>query len=195
MSDPASSISLRILNVNEINETPRPVQIKVEAEEETLPISSTTSDLNETQVPDDLAIPNMPNDEQVETAVKIKEEVQPKNEPEDNNSNSSGEQPVVPDSTEDNQPTSTSSVSTARPCCRYGIKCYRRNALHREQESHPGDADYTIPDYPPPPKGTPQCPYGRGCYRRNPAHFQQFSHSGSPQQTSMLSWDRVIQKE
>ncbi len=29
-------------------------------------------------------------------------------------------------------------VSTGRPPCRYGTKCYRKNPEHLEQYSHPG---------------------------------------------------------
>ncbi|XP_055321601.1 aprataxin and PNK-like factor [Sitodiplosis mosellana] len=77
----------------------------------------------------------------------------------------------------------TSSGNTHQPpqraCCRYGIRCYRRNPAHRVQEAHPGDADYRLPDYPDPPLGAAPCPYLDRCYRRNPAHFAQFSHKAS----------------
>ncbi|XP_017472585.1 PREDICTED: aprataxin and PNK-like factor [Rhagoletis zephyria] len=66
--------------------------------------------------------------------------------------------------------------SSSRESCRFGIRCYRRNPVHRIEEAHPGDNDYKRPNYPPPPKGTPDCPYGSLCYRRNPAHFQHFNH-------------------
>ncbi|XP_053945619.1 aprataxin and PNK-like factor [Anastrepha ludens] len=66
--------------------------------------------------------------------------------------------------------------STSRDSCRFGIRCYRRNPMHRKEEAHPGDDDYRRPNYPPPPKGTPECPYGNLCYRRNPVHFEQFNH-------------------
>lgn len=52
----------------------------------------------------------------------------------------------------------------------------RRNPLHREQEAHPGDQDYRLPNYPEPPLGAPSCPYLDRCYRRNPEHFKQFTH-------------------
>lgn len=56
---------------------------------------------------------------------------------------------------------------------------YRRNPLHRTEMAHPGDGDYRLPSYAPPPAGTPPCPFGQDCYRRNPVHFQQFSHPPS----------------
>ncbi|XP_003736285.3 aprataxin and PNK-like factor isoform X2 [Drosophila pseudoobscura] len=68
------------------------------------------------------------------------------------------------------------SSSTTRNSCYFGIRCYRRNPLHRMAEAHPGDADYTRPNFPAPPLGTPSCPFGNLCYRRNPVHFQRMSH-------------------
>lgn len=53
---------------------------------------------------------------------------------------------------------------------------HRRNPAHRAEDAHPGDRDYRLPDYPPPPLGAPLCPFLDRCYRRNPTHFQQFSH-------------------
>lgn len=66
--------------------------------------------------------------------------------------------------------------STTRESCKYGIRCYRRNPQHRIEEAHPGDTDYSRPNYPEPSKGTPACSFGDLCYRRNPGHFQDFSH-------------------
>ncbi|EDW38819.1 GL13753 [Drosophila persimilis] len=68
------------------------------------------------------------------------------------------------------------SSSTTRNSCYFGIRCYRRNPLHRMAVAHPGDADYTRPNFPAPPLGTPSCPFGNLCYRRNPVHFQRMSH-------------------
>ncbi|XP_055850398.1 aprataxin and PNK-like factor [Episyrphus balteatus] len=69
--------------------------------------------------------------------------------------------------------------STTRVSCKFGIRCYRRNQMHRVEEAHPGDSDYRRPDFPTPPDGTPPCPYGDLCYRRNPVHFQQYTHPAS----------------
>ncbi|XP_037946559.1 aprataxin and PNK-like factor [Teleopsis dalmanni] len=66
--------------------------------------------------------------------------------------------------------------STSRESCKYGIRCYRQNPMHRIEEAHPGDHDYKRPCYSPPPAGTPDCPFGNKCYRRNPMHFKQYSH-------------------
>ncbi|XP_002031070.2 aprataxin and PNK-like factor isoform X1 [Drosophila sechellia] len=71
---------------------------------------------------------------------------------------------------------STVSSSSIRTSCRFGIRCYRRNPVHRSAEAHPGDQDYRRPNFPAPPLGTPACPFGNACYRRNPVHFQDYSH-------------------
>ncbi|XP_017054926.1 aprataxin and PNK-like factor [Drosophila ficusphila] len=71
---------------------------------------------------------------------------------------------------------SSVSSSSTRISCRFGIRCYRRNPVHRSAEAHPGDSDYRRPDFPEPPLGTPACPFGNACYRRNPVHFQEHSH-------------------
>ncbi|XP_022213125.2 aprataxin and PNK-like factor isoform X2 [Drosophila obscura] len=86
-----------------------------------------------------------------------------KTEPDTSNGQSTNDAPVV-------------SSSTTRISCRFGIRCYRRNPAHRNAEAHPGDTDYTRPNFPTPPLGTPPCPFGNLCYRRNPVHFQQLAH-------------------
>jgi len=62
--------------------------------------------------------------------------------------------------------------SSVRDPCVYGPSCYRRNPLHFQEFSHPGDADYTSP-----PDSSdedddnrPECEYGLHCYRKNPLH-------------------------
>ncbi|XP_028617536.1 aprataxin and PNK-like factor isoform X2 [Grammomys surdaster] len=54
-----------------------------------------------------------------------------------------------------------------RTSCMYGANCYRKNPLHFQHFSHPGDSDYGdehIRD-----EGVtgdrPECPYGASCYR------------------------------
>ncbi|CAF0956529.1 unnamed protein product [Adineta steineri] len=74
-----------------------------------------------------------------------------------------------------------------RPPCQYGASCYRKNQLHRTEESHPGDSDYedekeketkdddnkdtTSSD-----TDKPQCPYGKTCYRQNAQHKRDYKH-------------------
>lgn len=58
----------------------------------------------------------------------------------------------------------------------YSICCFnRRNPVHRQDESHPGDWDYPIDKAR---AGAPLCQFAViGCYRKNPQHFLEFSHS------------------
>nr|XP_003707377.2 PREDICTED: aprataxin and PNK-like factor isoform X5 [Megachile rotundata] len=60
-----------------------------------------------------------------------------------------------------------------REKCRYGEKCYRKNAQHKAEFSHPGDADYNIVD------DRKECPYGSRCYRKSLQHKMQFKHTDS----------------
>uniref|UniRef100_A0A1A8PZC6 Aprataxin and PNKP like factor n=1 Tax=Nothobranchius pienaari TaxID=704102 RepID=A0A1A8PZC6_9TELE len=60
-----------------------------------------------------------------------------------------------------------------RTPCPYGKDCYRKNPVHFQECSHPGDPDYEEED-------RPECPYGTDCYRKNPLHLQQFSHTKKP---------------
>ncbi|CAF2932977.1 unnamed protein product [Rotaria sp. Silwood2] len=69
-----------------------------------------------------------------------------------------------------------------RPVCPYGASCYRKNPLHRTEQSHPDDSDYDDE------KKTnndnkddndvdkAQCPYGKSCYRQNPQHKRDYKH-------------------
>ena len=45
----------------------------------------------------------------------------------------------------------TSSVSSPRTVCQFGIRCYRHNSDHRREHAHPGDEDYRRPDFLPAP--------------------------------------------
>ncbi|CAO2605783.1 Aprataxin and PNK-like factor [Lemmus lemmus] len=67
-----------------------------------------------------------------------------------------------------------------RTSCMYGANCYRRNPLHFQHFSHPGDSDYgdvqdtdggLVAD------DRPECPYGASCYRKNPQHKMEYRHS------------------
>uniref|UniRef100_A0A1A8UVI4 Aprataxin and PNKP like factor n=1 Tax=Nothobranchius furzeri TaxID=105023 RepID=A0A1A8UVI4_NOTFU len=60
-----------------------------------------------------------------------------------------------------------------RTPCPYGKDCYRKNPVHFQECSHPGDPDFEEED-------RPECPYGTDCYRKNPLHLQQFSHTKKP---------------
>ncbi|VEN51331.1 unnamed protein product [Callosobruchus maculatus] len=70
----------------------------------------------------------------------------------------------------------TSNKIARRDRCWYGASCYRKNPIHRQDFSHPGDADYdSDPD-----DDRPSCPFGNGCYRTNMDHRRQYKHSARP---------------
>ncbi|KAI3353594.1 hypothetical protein L3Q82_020115, partial [Scortum barcoo] len=49
-----------------------------------------------------------------------------------------------------------------RTPCPYGKDCYRKNPIHFQESSHPGDTDYEEEEE----EGErPECPYGTDCYR------------------------------
>ncbi|XP_039205247.1 aprataxin and PNK-like factor isoform X2 [Crotalus tigris] len=74
-----------------------------------------------------------------------------------------------------------------RITCQYGRSCYRKNPIHFQQFSHPGDSDYhdseavTHVD-----DDRPECPYGTDCYRKNPQHKLEYKHTAPPV-TSVLA--------
>lgn len=61
-----------------------------------------------------------------------------------------------------------------REKCKYGEKCYRRNAQHKAEYSHPVDPDYNIPD------NRKECLYGTKCYRLNAEHREEYKHTSKP---------------
>lgn len=71
---------------------------------------------------------------------------------------------------------------TKRMSCIYGANCYRKNPLHFQHFSHPGDSNFghvqvtdeTMTD------DRPECPYGASCYRKNPQHKIEYRHSILP---------------
>ncbi|XP_033631372.1 aprataxin and PNK-like factor [Asterias rubens] len=80
-----------------------------------------------------------------------------------------------------------------REVCQYGKKCYRKNPLHSEEYSHPGDSDYMDEEG----EGEEEeeegedgsegeeedkeeCPYGSDCYRKNKRHLKEFKHTKAP---------------
>ncbi|XP_045683753.1 aprataxin and PNK-like factor isoform X2 [Phyllostomus hastatus] len=69
-----------------------------------------------------------------------------------------------------------------RTSCMYGANCYRKNPVHFQHFSHPGDSDYgrveaTHQDEA---DNRPECPYGESCYRKNPQHKIEYKHSTLP---------------
>lgn len=73
--------------------------------------------------------------------------------------------------TESDIPAANTVNTQKREKCRYGEKCYRKNAQHKAEFSHPGDADYNIID------NRKECPYGSRCYRKSLQHKTQFKHT------------------
>ncbi|XP_061626124.1 aprataxin and PNK-like factor isoform X2 [Phyllopteryx taeniolatus] len=65
------------------------------------------------------------------------------------------------------------SSSRLRTACPYGKDCYRKNPLHFQECSHPGDSDYEEEEE----EERPECPYGIDCYRKNPLHRKQYKHT------------------
>jgi aprataxin and PNK-like factor len=69
-----------------------------------------------------------------------------------------------------------------RPACQFGATCYRKNPMHRAEQSHPGDSDYedtksiNSTQEESNSDDKPECPFGKACYRQNPQHKRDFKH-------------------
>ncbi|XP_026508928.1 aprataxin and PNK-like factor [Terrapene carolina triunguis] len=69
-----------------------------------------------------------------------------------------------------------------RAPCMYGSGCYRKNPLHFQQFSHPGDCDYhDVEVVSQDDDDRPECPYGTTCYRKNPQHKLEYKHTAPPE--------------
>lgn len=83
----------------------------------------------------------------------------------------------------------TDSFQRKRRACKYGESCYRRNPVHKEEFSHPGNEDYALePDQEETQSADdgacdqrPECQYGTSCYRKNPQHRRDFKHTKPPE--------------
>ncbi|KAK2817597.1 hypothetical protein Q5P01_025788 [Channa striata] len=76
---------------------------------------------------------------------------------------------------------SAPSKARLRAPCPYGKDCYRKNPIHFQECSHPGDADYEEEDEEETVEADrPECPYGSDCYRKNPLHRKEFKHTRRP---------------
>ncbi|XP_028456724.1 aprataxin and PNK-like factor isoform X2 [Perca flavescens] len=74
-----------------------------------------------------------------------------------------------------------------RTACPYGKSCYRKNPVHFQECSHPGDTDYEEDDEEEEEEeeetgeaDRPECPYGTDCYRKNPLHRKEYKHTKKP---------------
>ncbi|XP_039205248.1 aprataxin and PNK-like factor isoform X3 [Crotalus tigris] len=82
-----------------------------------------------------------------------------------------------------------------RITCQYGRSCYRKNPIHFQQFSHPGDSDYhdseavTHVD-----DDRPECPYGTDCYRKNPQHKLEYKHTAPPESERRQTRSKVTRK-
>ncbi|XP_021118175.1 aprataxin and PNK-like factor isoform X3 [Heterocephalus glaber] len=79
----------------------------------------------------------------------------------------------------DSLPRSSQENKVKRSSCMYGANCYRKNPVHFQHFSHPGDSDYggmhvTGQDET---DDRPECPYGASCYRKNLQHKIEYRHS------------------
>uniref|UniRef100_W5NGF7 Aprataxin and PNKP like factor n=1 Tax=Lepisosteus oculatus TaxID=7918 RepID=W5NGF7_LEPOC len=75
--------------------------------------------------------------------------------------------------------------------CMYGTNCYRKNPVHFQEFSHPGDSDYeeksAVSDDAS--DCRPECPYGTDCYRKNPQHRKEYRHTKASGKKSALAGD------
>ncbi|XP_005461356.1 aprataxin and PNK-like factor isoform X2 [Oreochromis niloticus] len=73
------------------------------------------------------------------------------------------------------------SKARVRTPCPYGKDCYRKNPLHFQECSHPGDTDYEEEEEEEEEEeDKPECPYGTDCYRKNPLHRKEYKHTKKP---------------
>ncbi|XP_072907355.1 aprataxin and PNK-like factor isoform X2 [Hemitrygon akajei] len=78
--------------------------------------------------------------------------------------------------------------------CVYGSNCYRKNPLHFQEFSHPGDSDYEDPLGEEDDDNKPECPFGTACYRKNPQHKKEYKHTQPPESKVRRSRRKVAQK-
>ncbi|KAK2507450.1 hypothetical protein MC885_004620 [Smutsia gigantea] len=83
----------------------------------------------------------------------------------------------------DSVPQGSKENKVKRTSCMYGANCYRKNPVHFQHFSHPGDSDYgcvpvicqdEMDD-------RPECPHGASCYRKNPQHKIEYRHNTLPE--------------
>ncbi|XP_049899737.1 aprataxin and PNK-like factor isoform X1 [Epinephelus moara] len=82
---------------------------------------------------------------------------------------------------------SSASKPQLRTPCPYGKDCYRKNPLHFQECSHPGDTDYEEEEEEQEETeeaDRPECPYGTDCYRKNPLHRKEYKHTKKPARTT-----------
>ncbi|KAL4639913.1 aprataxin and PNK-like factor isoform X2 [Arapaima gigas] len=100
------------------------------------------------------------------------------------------------------EPTSCSLPTRTKPwmraSCPYGRSCYRKNPVHFQECSHPGDSDYVEEKEEGDEEeddGRPECPYGTNCYRKNPQHKKEYKHTTRPGIKASRSGNHVAQQD
>ncbi|XP_061482169.1 aprataxin and PNK-like factor isoform X2 [Rhineura floridana] len=93
-------------------------------------------------------------------------------------------------------PQSYNTTGRQRAACLYGTSCYRKNPIHFQQFSHPGDSDYhdTEPVTQADSDNRPECPYGTACYRKNPQHKLEYKHTAPPESERRQTRPKTIKK-
>ncbi|XP_054853772.1 aprataxin and PNK-like factor [Eublepharis macularius] len=93
-------------------------------------------------------------------------------------------------------PQSTNVSKHKRIPCHYGRNCYRKNPVHFQQFSHPGDGDYLDPEVVTPADNDcrPECPYGTACYRKNPQHKIEYKHTAPPEPERRQTRPKPVKK-
>eukprot|EP00929_Paragymnodinium_shiwhaense_P030474 TRINITY_DN1726_c0_g1_i1.p1 TRINITY_DN1726_c0_g1~~TRINITY_DN1726_c0_g1_i1.p1 ORF type:complete len:640 (-),score=165.62 TRINITY_DN1726_c0_g1_i1:208-2127(-) len=88
-----------------------------------------------------------------------------------------GKKPADADAPIEESPAKKAKTAPAvRSKCKYGGKCYQKNADHLSKFSHPGDADWDAPGAPAPKRL--KCKYGEKCYLKHADHRARFAHPG-----------------
>ncbi|XP_067900395.1 aprataxin and PNK-like factor isoform X2 [Heterodontus francisci] len=81
-----------------------------------------------------------------------------------------------------------------RAPCMYGSNCYRKNPVHFQELSHPGDADYEDSTDGEEDDDRPECPFGTACYRKNLQHKKEYKHTQPPESELRRPKGKVVQK-
>ncbi|XP_045068458.1 aprataxin and PNK-like factor isoform X2 [Coregonus clupeaformis] len=85
------------------------------------------------------------------------------------------------------------SKARLRTTCPYGKDCYRKNPVHFQECSHPGDSDYeedsAKEEEEEEDADRPECPYGTDCYRKNPLHWKEYKHTKKTRAKKPVSYN------
>ncbi|XP_041108878.1 aprataxin and PNK-like factor [Polyodon spathula] len=111
---------------------------------------------------------------QSETSCRETEKLSERQSPETKASGSSGSKDTAQ---------ANAGKSQKRNPCMYGKGCYRKNPIHFQEFSHPGDCDYQEDKASDEDESDNrlECPYGTDCYRKNPQHREEYKHTMPPE--------------